>query len=163
EGIAYVVKQGDVEIRASPEAPQERALRGDQISSPGVLLAHSPIQLRLHERPGKRGDQPWHDVFEIRIAPNILRAVEAGISESGNRPTLDNPARGAIPGPLNVLRTATEGLKALAERTELEHDLWWQERWTVGVKEAGLEETQVGCFCKRIVFGLDNPRDHRNA
>src|SRR5262249_34277857 len=80
EGIAYVVKQGDVEIRASPEAPQERALRGDQISSPGVLLAHGPFQLRLHERPGKRGDQPWHDVFEIRIAPNILRAVECGIS-----------------------------------------------------------------------------------
>src|SRR5215831_3516246 len=163
EGIAGVVEQGDVEIRASPEAPQNRALRGDQVSGPGVLLAHGPFQLWLHERPGKRGDQPWYDVFEIRIAPDILRTVEAGISQSGNRPTLDNPACCAIPGPLNVLWTATEGLKALAERTELEHDLWRQERWTVGMEETGLEEMQVWCFGERIVLRLDNPRDHRNA
>ena len=56
EGIGGVVEQRDVEIRAPPEAPEEWALRGDQISGPGVLLAHGPFQLRLHERPGKRGD-----------------------------------------------------------------------------------------------------------
>jgi len=61
------------------------------------------------------------------------------------------------------LRTATEGLKALAECAELEHDLRRQERWTIGVEEAGFEETQVWCFGERIVLGLDNPRDYRNA
>jgi hypothetical protein len=61
------------------------------------------------------------------------------------------------------LRTATESLKALAERTELEHHLRRQERWTVGVEEAGLEETQAWCVGERILLGLDNPRDHRHA
>ena len=81
----------------------------------------------------------------------------------GNRPTLDNPARNAIPGPLNVLRTATESFKALAERAELEHNLQRQERWTVGVKETSLEETQVWRFGERVLLELDNARDHRNA
>src|SRR5262249_11866676 len=152
--------QRDVEIRASPEAPQEWALRGEQVPGLGVLLAHGSFQLRLHEGPGKRGDQPWYDVFEIRIAPDILRAVEHGISQGGNRPTLDNPTRGAIPGPLDVLRTATKGLKVLAERAELEHNLWRQERCTVRVEEAGLEETQNWYFGEGILLGLDNPRDH---
>src|SRR5437667_287886 len=80
EGIAGFVEQGDVEIRASPEAPQEWALRGDQVSGLGILLAHGPFQLRLHERPGKWGDQPRDDVFEIRIAPDIGCAVARGIS-----------------------------------------------------------------------------------
>ena len=57
-GIGGVVEQRDVEIRAPPEAPEEWALRGDQISGPGVLLAHGPFQLRLHERPGKRETRP---------------------------------------------------------------------------------------------------------
>jgi hypothetical protein len=61
------------------------------------------------------------------------------------------------------LRTATEGLKALAERAKLEHNLWRQERWTVRVEEAGLDETQVWCFSERILLGLDNARDHCNA
>src|SRR5437016_6847793 len=91
EGITDFVEQRDVEIRASPEAPQERARRGHQVPGLGVLLAHGPVQLRLHERPGKRGDQPWYDVFEIRIAPDILRAVDRGISQGGNRTTMDNP------------------------------------------------------------------------
>src|SRR5262249_51135389 len=81
----------------------------------------------------------------------------------GNRPTLDNPARCAIPGPLDVLRTATEGLKTLAERAELEHNLRRQEGWAIGVEETGLEETQVWHFGERILLGLDNPRDHRKA
>jgi hypothetical protein len=61
------------------------------------------------------------------------------------------------------LRTATEGLKALAERAELEHNLQRQERWTVGVEEASLEETQLWRFGERILLGLDHPRDNRNA
>src|SRR3989442_2459313 len=42
ESIAYFVEQGDVEIRASPEAPQKRTLRGHQGSGLGVLLSHGP-------------------------------------------------------------------------------------------------------------------------
>jgi len=61
------------------------------------------------------------------------------------------------------LRTATEGLKALAERAELEHDLRRQEWRAVRVEETGLEETQVWCFGECILLGLDNSRDNRNA
>jgi hypothetical protein len=51
----------------------------------------------------------------------------------------------------------------LAERAELEHNLRRQERWTVGVEETSIEETQVWCFGERVLLGLDNARDHRNA
>jgi hypothetical protein len=61
------------------------------------------------------------------------------------------------------LRTATESLKALAERAELEHNLQRQEWWTVGVEETGLEETQVWRFSECILLRLDNSRDNRNA
>jgi hypothetical protein len=61
------------------------------------------------------------------------------------------------------LRTATEGLKALAERAELEHDSRRQERWITGVEEARLEETQSWGFGERILLGLDNSRDHGNT
>ena len=52
--IGGVVEQGDVEIRAPPEAPEEWALRGD--IRPWRTAGAWPFQLRLHERPGKRGD-----------------------------------------------------------------------------------------------------------
>jgi hypothetical protein len=61
------------------------------------------------------------------------------------------------------LRTATEDLKALAERAELEHNLRRQEWWTIRVEEASLEETQLWRFGERILLGLDNARDNRNA
>src|SRR3989454_9123987 len=42
EGIAGFVEQGDVEIRASPEAPQEWALRRDQVYGLSELLSQWP-------------------------------------------------------------------------------------------------------------------------
>jgi hypothetical protein len=51
----------------------------------------------------------------------------------------------------------------LAERAELEHNLRRQERWTVRVEETSLEETEFWRFGERVLLGLDNSRDHRNA
>jgi hypothetical protein len=61
------------------------------------------------------------------------------------------------------LRTATDRLKTLAERAELEYDLRRQERWAIGVEKTSLEETQVWRFGERILLGLHNPRDHRKT
>ena len=45
----------------------------------------------------------------------------------------------------------------------MEHHLRLEKRCAVGMEEAGLEKVQVWRFRERVLFGLYDPRDHRNA